>query len=319
MNNRCDISVIIPCFNAARTLSAAIESALSQGDVAIEIVVVDDGSTDISVNVACCFGSAIKVITGPNRGVSAARNRGIFDTNGEWCVFLDADDVLLPGTLAKRLETANATGADVIICNSVNFTDERPTPPDHVEQPNMAMLLDDPESACATNFKPAIAALMYRRTLVERIGGFREDLALIEDAHFLFEAACQGASFAHSPHIGAKIRLLPNSLSRSDAARFWQYCLLNGRQIEALWRSRGALSMKQLAALSEIYNGAAYGLFRARDPAFRDALIALRSSRILINFRNRVAELLSDLVGHVFAVRIAQQWTKSRRFLTGRP
>ena len=69
------------------------------------------------------FRARVRVLTGPNRGVSAARNRGIAETAGEWIVFLDADDLLIPGTLRRRLETAEATGADVVVCDWQEFLD----------------------------------------------------------------------------------------------------------------------------------------------------------------------------------------------------
>ena len=175
-----------------------------------------------------------------------------------------------------------------------------------VRSVDLAALEADAEIACATHVWATTAALMYRRSLVEKIGGFREDLPVIQDARFLFDAAYHGARFAHSPHVGARHRLSPQSLSRRDPARFWRDALLNGKQIEALWRTRGALTSRQMTALADIYNGAAHGLFRAADPAFREALAALRASGLPVSSRNRLAELLSDVAGHRRAVRVAE-------------
>jgi glycosyltransferase involved in cell wall biosynthesis len=289
---------------------------LAQNEVHPAIVVVDDGSSDNSVALANQFASAVRVLSGPNRGVSAARNRGIAATTAEWVVFLDADDLLVPSTLSRRLETAEASGADVIVCDWQEFVDRDDTY-GPVKSADMDILAVDAERACATHWKPAVNALMYRRTLIEEIGGFREDLPLIEDARFLFDAAREGARFARSPHLGAKVRILSGSLSRRDPALFWRCCLLNGTQIEALWRARGALTSGRISALADIYNGAAHGLFRAGDPSFRQALAALRTSGLPVSRRNRLAELLSDVAGHRRAVRLAQRWTTSRRMITG--
>src|SRR5712692_4310322 len=70
-----------------------------------------------------------------------------------------------------------------------------------------------------------------RRSLVEKIGGFREDLPVIQDARFLSDATYHGASFVHSPHLGARYRISLQGLSRRDPARFWRDVLLSGRQI----------------------------------------------------------------------------------------
>ena len=310
------VCVVVPCFNAAGTLAAAIESALGQREMGSEIVVVDDGSTDASLTVARAFEPRVRVFAGPNRGVSAARNRGVEETSGEWIVFLDADDLLLPDTLWQRLETARACGSDVVICDWQEFheTGERAVE-GAVRSVDFHALETDAELGCATHIWAMPAAIMFRRSLVEKIGGFREDLPVAEDARFLFDAAYHCARFAHSPHVGARYRVSPQSLSRRDPALFCRCCLLKGTQIEALWRGRNALTAERMAALAEIYNGAAHGLFRAGDPAFREALAALRASGLPVHRRNRLAELLSDFAGERRAVRIADGWTRSRRRL----
>jgi glycosyltransferase involved in cell wall biosynthesis len=311
-------SVVIPCFDAAETIGAAIESVLSQRNFVQDVVIVDDGSNDHSLEIARSFEPRVRVLTGPNRGVSAARNRGIAETAGEWIVFLDADDLLVPGTLRRRLETAQASGADVVLCDWQEFSDREDGIVDGaVRSIDWAALAADAEIGCATHVWATTAALTYRRSLVEKIGGFREDLPVIQDARFLFDAAYHGARFAHSAHLGARHRLSPYSLSRRDPARFWRDCLLNGQQIEALWRAGGLLDSKRMNALADIYNGAAHGLFRAADPAFREALAALRASSLRVAGRNRLAELLSEIAGHRRAVQIAQYWTWSRHKVGG--
>ena len=270
-----------------------------------------------SLAIARAVEPAVRILCGRNRGVSAARNRGFAETAGDWIVFLDADDLLVPGTLRRRLETAEATGADVVVCDWQEFFDRDGSVEDGpVKSADMSAVALDAEVACATHWKPAVDALMYRRTLVERIGGFREDLPLIEDARFLFDAARKGARFVRSPHLGVKVRVLPQSLSRRDPRLFWRCCLLNGKQIETLWRKRQALTSRQMTALADIYNGAAHGLFRAGDPAFREALAALRACGLPVGRRNQLAEFLSDIAGQSRAVRVASCWTKSRRIVT---
>ena len=90
---------------------------------------------------------------------------------------------------------------------------------------------------------------MYRRSLVEKIGGFREDLPVIQDARFLFDAAYHGARFAHSAHVGARYRISPQSLSRRDPARFWRDALLNGNaDRSAVAKARRALTSRRMTA-----------------------------------------------------------------------
>lgn len=292
------VSVVIPCFNAASTIAAAIESVCVQDRVIREVVVIDDASTDNSLEVARRFKPPVRVIAAPHAGASAARNRGIAEISGEWVVFLDADDLLLLGTLAERLETAAATGADVVICDWQELVESSEGVAEGPVRSIDAGALDaDPEVACATHVWAATAALMYRRGLVERIQGFRADLPVIQDARFLFDAACHGARFAHSSHIGALYRVRPKSLSRCDPARFWRDVLLNAKQIEALWLARGDLSLAKREALRSIFDHAARGLFASGDPEYFDALDRQRDLGLELTLHPRIAGSLARAFG----------------------
>ncbi|MBN2511884.1 MAG: glycosyltransferase family 2 protein [Sedimentisphaerales bacterium] len=98
------ISAIIPAFNAAPYLERAIHSVLVQTRPADEIIIVDDGSTDNTHEIAAQFGKKIKLIRQANAGVSAARNTGIRAAKGDWIAFLDADDEWLPDRLRLQCE-----------------------------------------------------------------------------------------------------------------------------------------------------------------------------------------------------------------------
>src|SRR5205085_9866044 len=105
------ISIIIPCYNAERTIAATIDSALAQ-EVETEVIVINDGSTDGSRGVITSYGSRVRAEHGPNRGVSAARDRGSALAQGAFLQFVDSDDQLAPGTLLRRVEALRAAGAD---------------------------------------------------------------------------------------------------------------------------------------------------------------------------------------------------------------
>ena len=97
-------SVIIPAFNAATTLARAIDSVRAQSWPAHEIIVVDDGSSDATAEVASRFGDVVRVIRQENSGVSVARNAGAAVATGDWLAFLDADDWYAPDRLQWHAE-----------------------------------------------------------------------------------------------------------------------------------------------------------------------------------------------------------------------
>jgi glycosyltransferase involved in cell wall biosynthesis len=98
------ISVVIPAYNAEKSISRTIESVLAQTRQADEIIVVDDGSTDDTAERIKKFGSKVRYIYQENAGPSVARNRGIETAGGEWIAFLDADDEWLPERLSRQVE-----------------------------------------------------------------------------------------------------------------------------------------------------------------------------------------------------------------------
>jgi glycosyltransferase involved in cell wall biosynthesis len=97
------VTVVIPVYNGARYLGDAIRSVLAQTLPAMEIVVVDDGSTDASAEIAASFGQAVRLVRQENQGVAAARNRGLRAANGEYVAWLDQDDLATPTRIESQL------------------------------------------------------------------------------------------------------------------------------------------------------------------------------------------------------------------------
>ena len=94
------LTVVIPCFNAAKYIGAALESVFAQSVAADEVIVVDDGSTDHSAQTVSAFGARVRLLTQANSGAAAARNAGLRVAQGDLIAFLDADDLWLPDSLA---------------------------------------------------------------------------------------------------------------------------------------------------------------------------------------------------------------------------
>ena len=116
------VSVIIPVYNAEDYIEQTINSAKQQTWGNIEIIIVDDGSTDNSLAIAKIHESErVKIITQPNSGASIARNKGIAVANGDYLQFLDADDLLSPDKIASQLEQLVDNPGYVGLCTTVHF------------------------------------------------------------------------------------------------------------------------------------------------------------------------------------------------------
>ena len=106
MSDRPDVSVIIPAYNCAGLVRASLDSALSQRGVTLEVIVVDDGSTDDTVGIVESYGEPVRCIRQSNQGAYVARNRAAAAARGDWLAFLDADDLWFADKLVKQLQLA---------------------------------------------------------------------------------------------------------------------------------------------------------------------------------------------------------------------
>ncbi len=121
-------SVVIPAYNAAATLARAIESVRAQTWPAHEVIVVDDGSSDATAEVAARFGDEVRLTRQPNQGVAAARNRGAREASGDWLAFLDADDWYAPDRLRLHAEWIAEDPTLDFLTGDYEYRDEAGTP-----------------------------------------------------------------------------------------------------------------------------------------------------------------------------------------------
>jgi len=219
-------SLIIPTFNHARFVGAAIDSALAQTVSAFEIIVVDDGSTDETPAVLARYAARVRVLRQENRGLSAARNAGLAAAHGKFVSFLDADDVMAPTKLAAQLEVLERSHAfgwtycDVLMETVATGATARAS-----ERFGYASRALDgwlfPELIHG-NFIPAIAPLV-RRTALEVAGGFDERLTALEDWDMWLRLSLI-AEARYTPAVLVTYRIRPDGMSedraRMDRSRF---------------------------------------------------------------------------------------------------
>jgi glycosyltransferase involved in cell wall biosynthesis len=176
------VSVVVPCFNGARFIGAALESALSQDPPPLEILVQDAGSTDGTADVVSSFGDErIRFTSEPDDGQSDALNRAIARARGDWIAWLNADDVLGAGLLA---EADGADGADLIY-GDFDWIDEDGRPVRHMTP--AAELTTD--RLLADGCYLFSGAALFRRELFERHGGLDVGLRYVMDYDFYLRIA----------------------------------------------------------------------------------------------------------------------------------
>lgn len=174
------VSIIIPCFNTEKYISEAIASALNQTYPNIEVIVVDDGSTDRSLEIIQSFGDRLIYEQINHQGACAARNRGLQLSKGKYIQFLDADDLLLSNKIETQLPLLESNQADLVFCNGYLFGDNRPCRPvkSILNLPNPWGT--DPFLYCL-KYNFGTNGPLHKREFLEQIGGFREGLIAAQE------------------------------------------------------------------------------------------------------------------------------------------
>jgi glycosyltransferase involved in cell wall biosynthesis len=273
------VSVVIPCFNAAATIGETIDSALAQSFHNLEVIVIDDGSTDRSAEIIRGFGNRVRAEFGPNRGASAARNTGTSRAAGVYIQYLDADDLLISDAIEKRVAALEHSGAHVAYSDWQRFElgADGSRRLGEVVARRIEDIDEDPEIACATEFWAPPAALLYRRGIVDAIGPWHPALPVIQDARFLFDAARCHARFVHVPGVGAFYRSVGASLSRGNLPAFMRDVFRNGTEIQTLWEADGPLPQRRRDALAGIFDMTARCFFQLNLPEFDEAVARFKA------------------------------------------
>lgn len=173
------VSVVMPCYNGERFVAVAIDSVLAQTHPDVELIVIDDGSTDGSLDVIRRYGDQLRLITQANQGPSAARNRGIYSATGEYVAFLDADDWWEPHFAVTMVGALQGSPAVLAYCGWQNINMEGNSPPSFVppEYEN-----EDKRIALLRNASLwPIHAMLTRRAALLEIGAFDLNLPACED------------------------------------------------------------------------------------------------------------------------------------------
>lgn len=216
------ISVIIPCWNVEALLPATLDSVLAQEHQNMEIICVDDGSTDGTPAVLERYvqksGGRMQVLRQPNQGACAARNAGMALATGEWLQFLDADDVLDPKKLSGQVDILHGASASTVLI----VGDYEKIMPNGLLLPTEA-LYDRPWMALIRTRMGTTSANLWRKDAVERVGGWRTDLASSQDYELMFRLLKDGGTVLWDRRIATHVlKRVAGSISQTGVQDNWR-------------------------------------------------------------------------------------------------
>ena len=297
------VSVIIPCYNAERFVGEAIESALDQTYPHKEIIVIDDGSTDRSMEVIRSFASRIRWESGPSRGGCAARNRGLALARGELIQFLDADDLLYPEKLNKQVKHMEILGDRYI-----SFCDgSRKRPPNIYERLDWQSGIDPVVFVVDSGLQTS--APLHRKYLLEEIHGFDESLPCSQerDLHLRL-ACCSDVQFVRLPETLFFVREVPNSVSSDPERLLEQHSRIFPRAYGIL-ESRNALNEARRRSFARMMAKDANmfvhrGKYQKGIKSFNMAMNMHHSGGLNAAYSNRGVRFIHKIFGPVITYRI---------------
>ncbi len=214
------VSVVIPCFNHREFLAEAIRSVREQDYPSVEIIVVDDGSTDGSADVATAF-PEVRVIRQRNQGLSAARNAGLATSRGEYLLFLDADDRYVPGAISASMRFILEHRECGMVYGRFNVMNPRGAVLHEGSAP--AVPRNHYEELLRTNYVIMHGTALYRREVFDRVGRFDPALGASEDYDMYFRVARAFPILRHGAMV-ADVRKGHTSMTR-DATRMLHFSL----------------------------------------------------------------------------------------------
>jgi len=253
-------SIVIPVYNAELYIAEAINSALSQIGVTAEVIVVNDGSTDRTLEVVAGYGEKIRVVSQSNRGISAARDSGVLAAKGNLIAFLDSDDIWSPNKLLVQSEKVRL-GYKLVYSNRINFGNIGDLP--EIQSDAVQMYEGDLWEKLLSGNMITTSSVVIERDLYHETGGFKEGLRYCEDWDLWLRCA-EAHPIGYCPEPLVKYRLSNNSLSSS-------YVYMAEKRLEvitsALASERGSrLSMiKRRRILAKTWATSAWDAARNKD------------------------------------------------------
>lgn len=194
--NKVLCSVVIPCYNAEKTIIDTLESVLQQDYLGFDVIVIDDGSTDNTALKVWEFkerlndaGIKLQLISQKNAGVSVARNRGVQESTSPYIAFLDADDRWVEDKLTHHLQHLEANPKIAISFARCRVVDKEGNATQQVS--SLPMNRQELSSVFSENPTTTTSNLVVRRSVFNQLGGFNEAMSFAEDQEFIVRVISQ--------------------------------------------------------------------------------------------------------------------------------
>lgn len=311
MPDRSLIAVVVPAYNLARFLPEALESALAQTlpPESLDVLVVDDGSTDETADVAASFAPRVRYVHQENRGLPAARNRGAAETTAPYLTFLDADDRLLPDKLARELALLQSDPSVHVIYSGWHYVDEAGRRlPQRGWSRNRGDVL---ERLLAGNIIHPHAATL-RRSTFEAAGGFDETLTSVEDWDLWLRVSLDGARWAAVDEAALEYRVRGDGMHANPARMLSNRLRVLEKTFERIGTERPELLLRRPTAFANAYLEAACDWARAGDFGEAGAMLraATRHAPELLTDARRLRDLCRLLLplGHRNDAAVGVRW-----------
>lgn len=301
------VSIIIPAYNAEKHISLTLDSVFNQTypKELLEIIVINDGSTDETLSVLEKYNDTCTIIHKDNGGVSLARNKGIDHAKGEFIQFLDADDLLSPDKLEIQINQLIQNDADVAYGNWQRF----------VEKDNIITITEtierkiegDQEIAIFTDFWCPPAAILYSKRIVDKIGGFKTWLPMVEDARYFLDAAIIGAKFVYTPTVVAQYRTgNHSSLSSINQLKFVECCYKNAISVNQIWKEDYFYNIEKKKAIINCIRYCITSFSTLDNNLFKNAVDGLLEIEPKYIPEHGMLRLLTKIIGYKNAEQVAK-------------
>jgi len=205
------VSLIIPCYNSEKTIRQSLESVFAQNYPNLEIIAVNDGSTDQTAHILKEFPTVHTYTFSKNKGVAAALNEGLKHAKGEFIQILDSDDLLLPEKIARQVAFLQQQQADIAYCDYCRFFEEDQQI--HILDYRRHQMFDPQIELIHTHWLPP-AAYLFRKSVAKNLF-FHENLPIFNDVAFFWQLV-QNRKVVYCPEILVHYRISENSLSRRE-------------------------------------------------------------------------------------------------------